>query len=154
MKQILFTQNQVALVDDEDYERVNQHKWRAHNTKKNIWYAVREVNGTSLYLHSFILNIFNKRIDHINHDGLNNQKLNLRPCTQSQNLSNLRKMSSATSSYKGVGWSKRSKKWWAKLTKNYKTINLGLFDSEEEAALVYNNAANKYFGEFANVNIL
>lgn len=154
MKEIKLTQGKVALVDDEDFESLNAYKWCA-SKHHNTFYAVRttiRVGGkqTKVRMHWDIMD--GKSIDHIDHDGLNNQRANLRFCTNSQNLMNTRKQDNTSSVYKGVSWYKRTGKWLAQIQINNKGISLGYFDSEIDAAKAYNNKAIEFFCEFANLN--
>ena len=91
-------------------------------------------------------------VDHIDSDGLNNQRYNLRVCTNAQNVQNQRIMRGGTSRFKGVCWDMVNKKWRAKLGMNGKTFELGRFKVEADAASAYDDAAEKYFGEFAYTN--
>ena len=91
-------------------------------------------------------------IDHINRNGLDNRKNNLRVCSKSQNMMNTLIPKNNTSGYKGVSWSKRDKKWMAYIKIKNKFNNLGYFNIKEQAALAYNDAAKKYHGEFARLN--
>jgi hypothetical protein len=91
-------------------------------------------------------------VDHIDHNGLNNRKKNLRNCTFAENCRNTRLSSGTTSKYKGVHWHKRQKKWAAAIRCNNKTHHLGYFTDEAEAAKVYDKAAKKYHGVFASLN--
>lgn len=92
-------------------------------------------------------------IDHINMIRLDNQKKNLRFCTQSQNMANQGKPKHGhTSKYKGVFLFKRDQKWAAQICVNKKRMHIGYFDNEDSAAQAYNEAAQKHFGEFANLN--
>ena len=96
-------------------------------------------------------------IDHINKRGLDNRRENLRVVDSVQNALNRKKQktynkSQTSSKYKGVGWRKSHTKWVSYITINYKQISLGYFDSEIEAAKAYDEAALKYFGEFATLN--
>jgi hypothetical protein len=98
-----------------------------------------------------------QEVDHINGNGLDNRKENLRVCTKSQNLGNQKKTKlyggvATSSKYKGVSWDKRVQKWVAKIGINGKRVYLGLFEDEEKAAEAYNKAALEYFGEFALLN--
>lgn len=154
MKEIQLTQGKITLVDDEDYERVSQYKWFAH--KENIrFYAWGRINKKIIKLHRFIMNIHNPKIlvDHINGNGLDNRKENLRFCSASQNNFN-RKPIKNISGYKGVRKELKSKNWSARIYMNYKEKYLGSFITKEDAAKAYNEAAIKYFGEFANLNII
>lgn len=139
----------IAFVDDEDFEKVNQYEWYA-NKNKHTFYARTLINGKAIQMHNFIMN--GKPIDHIDHDGLNNQKSNLRMATYSQNNMNKIPKVNGSSKFKGVTWYKEGNKWLAHIGINKKQINLGYFVSEIEAAQAYNNKARELFGEFAYLN--
>lgn len=158
MKEIPLTRGQVALVDDDDYDYLVQYNW--YVTKRgNTFYAIRSlprVDGkqTHIAIHREILNPPDSmQIDHINRDGLDNRKENLRLATNSQNHINIPKRR-GSSRYKGVYWNKEHNKWAAKVTINNKTLFLGYFDTESIAAGVYNQFASSNFGEFALLNII
>ncbi len=92
-------------------------------------------------------------VDHINHDGMDNRRANLRPATYSQNLYHRKNRSGAKySKYKGVSWKKHNRKWEARIGFEKKEIHLGYFRSEIDAARAYDRAAKKYHGEFASLN--
>jgi len=152
MKTIKLTQNQVALVSDEDYEHLNQWRWYAMKVG-DVFYAVRSKRESgkrkTIYMHKIICP--GKEIDHKNGDTLNNTRENLRSCTHSQNLQNRRKYGSS-SQYKGVSWDKKAKKWAARIMINQKYIHLGYFTNEEKAAKAYDTAAREIFGDFARLN--
>ena len=153
--------NIIALVDDEDYERLNQYKWCLHKSSENCFYAfrARRITDTSTFtkvilLHREVLNFPNSKIDHIDHNGLNCQKYNLRLATQQQNIMNSSKRKNTSSKYKGVSWHKVHNYWVASIKINGKSIHLGSNVNEISAAELYNKAAIRYFGEFANLNII
>jgi len=93
-------------------------------------------------------------VDHINGNGLDNRKANLRPATHSQNVRNRPKAryASPRSKYKGVTWHKRKRKWNTRIRVKGRTIPLGYFDNELHAAKAYDHAARKYHGDFASLN--
>lgn len=155
-KLIKLTQDQYALVDDEDYDYLNQFKWCADWCRStNSFYAKRRrlkrepIGPSIIMMHRYIMSAPAKMyIDHINHDTLDNRKCNLRICTASQNAMNRNKQSTNTSGYKGVCWSKSAKKWLARIDINKKSIHLGYFKEKEEAYKVYCEAAKKHHGKF------
>lgn len=157
LRKITLTKGFVTIVDEEDYEYLNQWKW--HYTKvRNDGYAVRwvRISPTKLKIvrmHRLIMNPPDEMyIDHINGDRLDNRKCNLRVCTNIQNSWN-RKINKGRK-YKGICFEKRRGKWKVYIDVNKKRISLGYFDSEEDAARIYNKAAEKYFGEFARLNVI
>ncbi|MEA3225847.1 MAG: AP2 domain-containing protein, partial [Planctomycetota bacterium] len=134
-------------------ERLSRHTWFAEGTAQNC-YAVRKQNGKSIKMHREITSApAHLVVDHIDHDGLNNRRSNLRVCTFAENCRNLRIIRHKTSKYKGVHWHKRCKKWAAQITANNKRHHLGYFTKEIEAAQAYDRAAPKYHGEFAHLNL-
>lgn len=149
---IPLTRGQFAIVDAEDYPRLSQHAWFAEGRPDN-YYAVRKENGKSIKMHREILNAPDHLVvDHIDHNGRNNRKSNLRLCTFAQNCRNQRRLSHKTSRYKGVHWRKRGKKWAAAIRCNNKTHHLGYFHDEVKAARAYDRAACKFHGKFASLN--
>ncbi len=154
MKEIPLTRGYVALVDDEDYERVSQFKWYASVRRKTV-YAQREVGGTAQKMHRLILGLEpgdKSLVDHVDHNGLNNCRSNIRVCTHAENQRNVEKHCDNTSGWKGVIWHKKGQKFAARLRVNSKNIHLGLFHSPISAALEYDRAARKYHGSFACLN--
>jgi len=160
MKKILLTQGKIALVDDEDYEWLNQYRWYAHKKTKHSFSAGRNIpldnrKQRSQKMHRLILGLERgdkRECDHIDGNSLNNQRNNLRICSRHQNNCNRKSYSNSTSTYKGVSWNRLLKKWRADIQVNNKHILLGSFAFEKEAAQAYNRAAKKYFGEFARLN--
>jgi len=160
-RRLRMSQPRYAKVDSDDYYRLRKYEWFAQGGAPN-YYAVREV-GTSkekrrtvIYLHKEIIDVPDGMlIDHINHDGMDNRKANLRQATYWQNMYNRRKCSVAKSSkYKGVCWKKQTRKWVARITFEKKQIHLGYFKNEIDAAKAYDAAAKKYHKEFACLNFL
>lgn len=157
MKKISLTQGKFAIVDDEDFESVNQYKWLAR-VSNEIWYAARGIrNGKKthlIHIHRFIMGLDSDNkyvIDHINHDGLDNRKINLRICTQKENTLN-RRPKQISSTRKGVGLDAKNKKWRSFININQIYYHLGYFDTENEAGKMYDKVALAEFGEFACVN--
>lgn len=161
MKQIPLTRGEVALVDDEDFPSLCKYRWHA----MTIGYAGRGRLGSDgpgpsvIYMHRAILNApEGVEVDHIDHDGFNNTRSNLRLASKQQNRFHVGKktrMGSATSKFKGV-WQRSGKnltpKWDAMISLNRKRQYLGRFVNEEDAARAYDAAARKLHGEFANLN--
>jgi hypothetical protein len=159
MKQILLTRGMFAIVDNADYDWLNQWKWCALKDR-NTFYAARYIrllNGkqTIQLMHRQILNLEfgdKRQGDHKNHYSLDNQRGNLRICTHKQNIHNSRPRRNCSSEYKGVSWCKRDQKWRVHIRVNNHLISLGIFKSEINAAKNYDKAAIKYFGNFAYTN--
>lgn len=107
-------------------------------------------------MHRIILGITDSKIiiDHIDHNGLNNQRHNLRICTYSQNACNRNPYRNTSSKYKGVTFYKKTGKWRSVIRYNKKTYSIGSFDTEIEAAIAYNKKAIVMFGNFAGLNII
>jgi hypothetical protein len=153
----------VALIDDEDYEIVSRYRWNpyiggiAHSRGQTLWdatvvYAHARVDGGGWKtMHQLVTGW--ARVDHKDHDGLNNQRYNLRKATDCQNNANRRKFPSS-STFKGVTWHKQASRWQAQIKVNGQSIYLGLFACEQTAAAAYDIAAREHFGEFACVNDL
>ncbi len=154
MKEIaLANGNGVVMVDDADFDWLNKLSWHIHHSK-NICYARTgmKVDGKYRNVHMQRLIMGNPdglEVDHIDGNGLNNQRCNLRTCTRSQNMANRRKVE-CESGYKGVH--RNGKKWKAKIVVNYVAHSLGTYELPEDAAKAYDQAARKHFGEFANTN--
>ena len=150
---IPLTRGLFAVVDAEDYERLSKYTWFAEGTDRNF-YAVRKENGKSIKMHRQIMNAPDHLVvDHIDHNGLNNRKKNLRICTFAENCRNLRASRHKSSKYKGVHWHKGNRKWAAQVTCDHKTHHLGYFVEEIDAAMAYDRAAVELFGEFASLNL-
>jgi len=154
MKEIKLNKGFTTQVDDEDYEYLNQWKWRVaiykhtNYARRTLWIK-GENRSITLHMHRIILNPpKNMEIDHKDQDGLNNQRSNLRICTGSQNHMNKKPIGK----YVGVAWYKYTEKWKAQIHVNGKQLHLGYFKDDGIAARVRDEAAKKYFGEFAVLN--
>jgi hypothetical protein len=94
------------------------------------------------------------QIDHINNVRDDNRIVNLREATSSENQGNRKFREGGASKYKGVSWKKPLCKWFAQIMISNKSIHLGYYDNEKEAALAYNKAALEHFGEYAKINVI
>lgn len=157
MKEILLKNGMSSLVDDDDYEKLNKSKWMCRRAG-NTFYAIRSdwSNGSvkSERMHRTIISAkLGEHVDHKDGNGLNNQKGNLRICTRSQNMHNMRPHRDNGTGYKGVCRHK-SGLWGARICINRKIISLKYYKTPRDAAIAYNEAAKKYCGEFALLNDL
>ena len=150
--------NMFALIDDDLYEELRKFKWSLEKSR-HTFYAVRKeiVYGENHYIkmHRQIMGLKKGDgviVDHKDHNGLNNQKNNLRNATISQNNQNSRSRKNSTSKYLGVAFFKATKKWHSQISVNKKLKHIGFFNTEVEAALAYNKMASKFYGEYANLN--
>lgn len=164
MKEITLSKGKTTFVDDCDYNYiVSLGSWFADRTMSGIesYYAAKKINNKTVRMHRLIMECIagpiprQYSVDHIDNNGLNNTRINLRICEHRRNIANKRKTYSETSSkYKGVYFNKRKSLWAATVKVNYKKIHLGYFADEKDAGKAYNTGAVKYFGEFANLNII
>jgi hypothetical protein len=164
MKEITLTKGYIALVDEEDFDELSKFKWHV-KIGRHTFYARRStlINEnrptSSILMARQVLRMVDPTcfIDHIDHNGLNNQKSNLRICTHQQNMANNSSRKNSSSKYIGVyfeSWSKRKKKWRANISVNKKHINIGLFFTEEEAAIARDKFVIKNGLDFYRLNIL
>jgi hypothetical protein len=147
MKKILLTRGKYTLVDDEDFEYLNQWKWHVNNTG----YAMRsdhiagEYKHKNILMHRLITNApSGYQIDHINHNTLDNRKSNLRIVTLQQNHFNMKTRANSISGYKGVTWFKQLSKWRVRIMVSRREVALGYYDSLEKAIEVRKNAERIY----------
>lgn len=149
----------VILFDDQDYELISHYKWylkKSYKSKPEKYYAATNVYtgvfSKKIEMHRLLMDFpIKKQVDHINGDGLDNRRNNLRVATCAENTKNRFITCRNTSGYKGVHLH-RTGKYNAQIMVNYKLISGGLFKSVIGAALRYNELAFKYHGEFANLN--
>jgi len=158
-RKIPLTRGKFAVVDPEDYERLSLYKWHAF-TGRGTYYAMRigrkseKRSGKRIWMHREILNLEEGLMcDHINHNGLDNRSANLRPATHRQNMWNhLKRKTRCGSKYKGIDRASDMKHWRARIRFKGKRIYLGSFENEIDAAKAYDEAAKKYYGQYAALN--
>jgi len=137
MKKIHLTQDKVAFVDDADFEVINQYKWYAQKDGSTYYarrdFRISKTEKVSVSMHQCLIGIVKERIiDHRNHNGLDNQRFNLRHITNAQNLWNRRKKG------RGVRYRSNRKKWESSIWHLGKYIFIGLFKTEYAAEFAYN----------------
>jgi hypothetical protein len=155
---IKLANGKTAIVSEEDLEWLTQWKWRSGGNYANRC-KIENGQESTLGMHRAIVErMLGKpipggyEVDHVNRNGLDNRRENLRLATKGQNAMNRGKVNKKTSSFKGVHWSESSRKWRAVIYINKKQIHLGLFVCEEEAARTYDAKARDLFGDFARLN--
>lgn len=156
-REIPLTKGKVAIVDDADYEWLSRWKWCYIRTSEGCEYVMRKIRRDgrqmTILMHRLIVNPQpGYEVDHIDHNGLNNTRGNLRQCTHQENMRNKRRRADASAPYKGVWYQKRGGGWGANITIDGKRTHLGTYETVEKAALAYDEAARLHFGEFAKLN--
>lgn len=156
MADILLTNGYTAIVDDQDVVLVQAHRWHGIDTGWAV-YAVANVpkkRGVLLYMHRLIMGAqAGQQVDHEDHNGLNNQRSNLKLCTGSLNTARAR-FGVGVSGYRGVYPSVDGKKWVAKFSRRPRPFHIGTFDTKEEAARAWNEIARLHYGAFAHLNVI
>ena len=158
MKQIPLSRGKFAIVDDKDFEWLNQWKWSLCESTNSPAYANRSIkqNGKwhTISMHRKILGLTRgdgKETDHRNGNGLDNRRGNLRICSHSENVQNCHLIKNKFCKYQGV-IKKKTGCWLACIMKNYKNIYLGTHNSAKEAALAYDKKALELYGSDAHIN--
>jgi len=155
MRQVPLTKGYFALVDDEDFDHLMQWSWQlfrcGRSDRKYLYARGRGKDGKHIFMHREIM-LPNPEsvVDHINYDGLDNRRSNLRICNQSQNSGNTRQVRSKIG-FRGVTKTLRGE-YVAKLGREGAVVHLGTYPTAEDAALAYDKAAREHFGEFATLN--
>lgn len=160
-KKIELTRGYVALVDNVDYEELSQYKWLTlTNSHSDHIYAARHnpnKRPSLLLMHRQILGLTDPKVhtDHVNGDGLDNRRSNIRACTPRENMQNQKISSINTSGFKGVDVNRMGKcnPWRASIRVNDKNIYIGVYSTPEMAARAYDEAAIEHFGKFARTNV-
>lgn len=157
MRLIPLTKGYSAMVDDADFEWLNQWKWCARVTPYTV-YAFRGIEKnkkrSTIQMHRQILGLSNRMVfgEHKDGNGLNNTRGNIRPCTPSQNMMNKVSESDSSSRFKGVYWHKDAKSWCAIIVSEGVRTYIGVYENEEDAARWYNHFAKERHKEFAKFN--
>lgn len=158
-RRIRLSQGKYAIVDPDDYPRLSRYKWYTAKGSHSFYATRGQWSGKlkkrlTIMMHREILNVPEGMVaDHINHNGLDNRKANLRICTPADNARNARYPKINTSSrYRGVWYNKQTQKWRATIVVNRKRKQIGYFHNEIEAAKAYDEAAKKYYRDFAVLN--
>jgi|SRR4030095_7955285 hypothetical protein len=152
MKAIALNKGFATVVDDEDYDRLVKYRWRASDCRPNgVVYAIATIARKSVFMHRLILGANpGQYVDHINFDGLDNRRENLRLCTPAQSAQHKRMMVTNSSGYRGVNFNKEHKKYAAEIWVESRRVFLGYFDTAEEASVAYRKAAVVLHKEFTH----
>ena len=145
----------VVLYDAMDADTVDSRNWSISAASPGLFYAIttiQEPNCKRRFVTMHVMLMGRPWIDHINHNGLDNRRSNLRLATPAQNAANKRPIKGAASRYKGVVWNKQIRRWAAGIKVDYQHRHLGYFRDEVSAAEAYDAAARESFGEFAYLN--
>jgi hypothetical protein len=153
MKQLELSQNKVALVDDEDFEWLNQWKWHAIKSRGDLFYAVRSERvgdrQRRVWLHRLLLGLQSgEQCDHRNGNGLDNRRANIRKATQRENNLNRRRFKTNKSGYIGVSWNSVYRQWQAHAIIDGRWTLLGQFDAKDDAIAARRQAEARHYAGF------
>lgn len=144
--------NKYIKVSEEDFDMLNQYSWTIEKSGRRF-YATTRINGVKIRMHRLLLKPKKtQQVDHINHNGLDNRRENIRLSTHIQNTRNRERTNKRKQRYKGVHYHKKMKKYQASISYNKRRYFLGSFKRAKDAAKAYNDAAIKYFKQFAVLN--
>lgn len=142
-----------AIVDTADLRILNLYRWCMNVTLQGKRYARRTQGRKTIYMHRALMNPpEGMEVDHINGNGLDNRRKNLRVCTKAEYQQNSKKRTGKSSCFKGVCWDSSGRKWRSRITVKGRQLQIGQFESELEAAEAYDEEAFYYFGTFARTN--
>jgi hypothetical protein len=148
IRRIPLGEGQFAIVDAADYEWLKQHQWHFWNG-----YAARQEKRKTIYMHREIMQPPKGMVvDHINHNKGDDRRVNLRVCTQRENILNHTKKGQSISRFKGVEYNRLRRKWYVRIRFHGERIRIGYFDDEVEAARAYDRKAVELSGVFACLN--
>jgi len=153
--EIPLSQGMNALIDADDFDKVNKYNWCLDKRKDGRMYAVNKIKGKpKVYMHRLILSPSDsQQVDHREGAGLDNRKANLRICTNAQNSRNNNGQPTRRKSpYKGVFKCSQTKKWRVRILVDGINIHVGYFDKPEDAARAYDRAAIEHHKSFAKTN--
>lgn len=145
----------ICIVDSEDYQKICSHAWSILKGKRSkTYYATSHIKGKTILMHRLIMDAEKGSIfDHINGNGLDNRKENLRSCTQSQNCMNNRRIDNKWG-FKGISFKKTHNRFVTTIRINKKPKIVGSYKTIKEAAMAYNKAAMLHYGLFAKLNVI
>ena len=152
---VALTKGYEAIISSADAHLVERHNWVVVIKKCNKIYAYRSIGPRgkqrTIYMHRVIMNAPDGyEVDHVNGDGLDNRRQNMRLVTHQQNLCNQLISSKNRSGFRGVSWDKNMKTWRAQITVHYKMKFLGLFESAESAHAAYVEASKMLHGQYGS----
>lgn len=154
MADVTLSTGQVAIVDEADLERLRPYRWHGEQWRSDgSWYAATYHRHGRITMHRLLLDARpGEIIDHINGNGLDNRRSNLRLCSHDQNMHNVHQPSRSKHGYFGVKFDARCGKWIAGIKANNRTRYLGAYDSPEQAAAAYDGASRALFGPNSTLN--
>lgn len=155
-KAIALTKGHFTLVDEQDFSELSKYNWFARVYKNGKVYACRKIQvpkETTINIHRQILNApYDREVDHINGNALDNRRCNIRLVTRSQNNMNKELQSNNTSGYRGVYWNTRRRRWVAAIQVNGKSKYLGAYSNPYTAHQAYLEGSKLYHGDYGQAS--